>query len=88
MVVSTVTGPTSAPTYDYKVDHKDATSLNRRLENTLSMRVNGKMGIHANQVVWVEDGKAFVIGWDCSCQHVPASGWILGSGFCSSFSFL
>lgn len=54
----------------------------------LSMGVNGKMGIHASQVVWVEGGKAFVIGWDCSCQHVPASGWILGSGFCRPFSFL
>lgn len=73
---------------DYKVSNKDATSLKRRLENTLSLWVNGKMGTHANQVVWVEDGKGFVTSWDCFCQHVPASGWILGSGFCRPFSFL
>lgn len=73
---------------DCKVNNKDASILKRSLGKMLSMGVNGKMGIHANQVVWVEDGKAFIIGWDCSCQHVPASGWILGSGFCRPFSFL
>lgn len=72
----------------YKVKNKVAATFKRRLENTLSMWANGKMGIHANQVVWVEDGKAFVIVWDGSCQHVSASGWIFGSGFCRPFSFL
>lgn len=87
MVGSTAISPTAAP-MTTKWITKDVTSLKRRLENTLSMWVNGKMGIHANQAVWVEDGKAFVICWGCSCQHVPASGWILGSGFCRPFSFL
>lgn len=72
----------------HKVKNKDATIFKRRLENTLSMWANGKMGIHANQAVWVEDGKAFVTVWDGSCQHVSASGWIVGSGFCRHFSFL
>lgn len=58
----------------YKVKNKDATTFKRRLENTLSMWANGKMGILANQIVWVEDGKAFVIVWDSSCQHVSALG--------------
>lgn len=80
-------GPHISPN-DYKVQNKDATTFKRRLGNTLSLWANGKMGIHANQVVWVEDGEAFVIVWDSSCQHVSASGWILGSGFCRPLSFL
>jgi len=74
--------------HGYKISSKDAPSLRSRLENTLSMWVTGKMGIHADQVVWVEDGKVFVTGWDCFCQHIPAAGWILGSGVCRPFSFL
>lgn len=72
----------------YKVKNKDATTFKRRLENTLSMWANGKMRILANQIVWVEDGKAFVIVWDSSCQHVSALGWVFGSGFCRPSSFL